>query len=173
MNSAIEQIQAGCDYVLAKIDKRNKKICSVSTGLAWADWEHKIFSPALCALWFASKDEIGNLIFPTGSWTEALASKLGVSNVWVESFIYYCSGQNTYDQAIINMKTGEIEFTAVECEFSPQLESLEGKLAAQHFIKKYPNIMPLPHPGIKLAPEHATSVRKNIIKDLLSIKVSS
>lgn len=86
----IEMIRTACQWV----DNKDKSV-SVTTGVRWADWQRKKFSPAMCVLWWNDvqqrNDGYDTFRIPSSDlWVPKVASYLDVSEDWVLKFVEQC-----------------------------------------------------------------------------------
>lgn len=95
MSDRLDLIRSACDWVGLK-GGGGRDSCRVSTGVRWADWDRKVFSPAMCVLWWGevrSRGEDGYETFwipPAEEWISRVARHLGTDEGWVQRFVDQC-----------------------------------------------------------------------------------
>lgn len=108
MMERLEKIRTACEWVSAK-GVGGKDSCRVSTSLKWADWDKKVFSPAMCVLWWGEVKSRGGeydtFWIPTPDlWIEKVAQHLDTSQSWVENFVSQCcQGRSKKDRWTVSL----------------------------------------------------------------------
>ena len=88
-------IRGACEWVSSK-GRGSRDACGVSLSVKWADWDKKLFSPAMCVLW---RDEVLKCgseyetfwIPPPEEWISRTASVLKVDHNWMRTFVEQCN----------------------------------------------------------------------------------
>jgi hypothetical protein len=97
MDSLTSVIREACEWVSSK-GNGGRDSCKVSTDVRWADWDKKVFSPAMCVLWWGEVKSRGVDGYDTfwiprpETWTDKVAGHLKTSHEWVTSFVDQCHG---------------------------------------------------------------------------------
>ena len=99
MDERLSIIRDACDWISSK-GKGSRDACRVSLSVKWADWDKKLFSPAMCVLWHSEVLKRGGgyetfWIPPPEEWIARTASVLGVTEDWVRTFVEQCNMSST------------------------------------------------------------------------------
>ena len=95
MYERLNVIRDACEWVSSK-GRDSRDACKVSLSVKWADWDKKLFSPAMCVLWHnevlkgGGSYETFHIPSPE-EWISRTASALGASNDWVRTFVEQCN----------------------------------------------------------------------------------
>jgi len=95
MYERLNVIRDACEWISSK-GRNSHDACKVSLSVKWADWDRKLFSPAMCVLWRAevlkSDDSYETFRIPSpGEWISRTASAFGTSDDWVRTFVEQCN----------------------------------------------------------------------------------
>lgn len=94
MESVLEKINTACEWLNAK--SNNKNAPKVTTQVKWADWDRKLFSPAMAVLWYSEVCRHENNAYNTfwipntSTWVEKVSKYLDTTHDWVETFVNQC-----------------------------------------------------------------------------------
>lgn len=95
MYERLNIIRDACEWISAK-GRGSRDACKVSLSVKWADWDKKLFSPAMCVLWRSEVLKSGDsyetfCIPPSEEWISRIAFTLDVTNDWVKTFVEQCN----------------------------------------------------------------------------------
>ena len=95
MDERLSIILEACEWVSSK-GRGTRDACKVSLSVKWADWDRKLFSPAMCVLWRNEVLKRGGgyetfWIPSPEEWISRTAAALGSTDDWVRTFVEQCN----------------------------------------------------------------------------------
>jgi hypothetical protein len=133
MTHCLDTIFAACEWVSLK-GKGSRDACKVSTAVKWADWDKKIFSPAMCVLWWGEtrRNEDGYDTFwipQPEAWHGKVAKHLNMSEEWVKAFVEQCHRGNASSRWTLEVTfEGERDYHLVNPKIDLRQEKINEEL---------------------------------------------
>lgn len=149
----LQAFTQAANFVNNKIGKSHegpKQVCRVTSSVAWADWEHKLFSPVF-ALYWQSQDAVktgkARNLHLENDFGMVVSNRLQVTTAWLSSLVNFLMETfEPHTQATVDLTTGQVDFMVehpvlVEEWTSEGISSYE---VAQMLRQTYPAITTSP-----------------------------